>query len=448
MKRLVLTCLKSFILMATITFCVPQAAHAQSVERSWYHLTTGNGHGFQIFDRNAGRLTDFLEHPYRYVAPPDERRDGGIGRRDLAHDAYFGLGVNGDRRWLLDLRDVGYESETHIIRARVRQAGADVEVRYFSPFGFNANAMIMLIRVTNGTQEALDVELYAKPNLKLGVGRPQPSGDGERIEWNGAQGVETGPGGGHAMYVPIGSIDQVGCGRDSSIFDRVRDTGRVGGDENCQGDDQVLVTGKTLSLGVGEEVWWGLAVLFVNDDPNEPQANDFKDDRSVADILAAWDEFAGEKSAEALYRATMDEFEAWRVTPASLGLDSLTPDEVALWRQSETVMRMGQVMEPVQANRRNRGMFLAALPIGEWHTGWVRDGAYAIVAQAMTGHVDEARWGVDFLLGAWAGFFSSPEYLGRDYRISSVRYYGNGKEEGDFNFFGPNVETDGFGLTL
>ena len=42
---------------------------------------------------------------------------------------------------------------------------------------------------------------------------------------------------------------------------------------------------------------------------------------------------------------------------------------------------MGQVLEPVQDNRRNHGMFLAALPIGEWHTGWVRDGAYAIVGQ-------------------------------------------------------------------
>ena len=50
-------------------------------------------------------------------------------------------------------------------------------------------------------------------------------------------------------------------------------------------------------------------------------------------------------------------------------------------------------------------------------------------------------------LSAWAGFFNSPEYLGRHYRISSVRYYGNGKEEGDFNYAGPNVETDGFGST-
>ena len=105
-------------------------------------------------------------------------------------------------------------------------------------------------------------------------------------------------------------------------------------------------------------------------------------------------------------------------------------------------------MEPVQANRRNRGMFLAALPEGEWHMGWVRDGAYAIVSQAMNGHHREARLGVDAFLNAWAGFFSSQEYLGRDYRISSVRYYGNGKEEGDFNFYGPNVETDGFGLVL
>ncbi|MCB9525681.1 MAG: hypothetical protein H6702_20250, partial [Myxococcales bacterium] len=66
-----------------------------AAERTWYYLTTGNGHGFQVFDRRAGKITQFLEHPYRFVAPPDERRDGGIGRRDLAHDAYFGVSVDG-----------------------------------------------------------------------------------------------------------------------------------------------------------------------------------------------------------------------------------------------------------------------------------------------------------------------------------------------------------------
>ena len=101
-------------------FSLPIMSNAQNIERSWYHLTTGNGHGFQIFDRNAGRLTDFLEHPYRYVAPPDERRDGGIGRRDLAHDIYFGLGINGAYEWLIDLTDVEYEAQTHIIKAQTR----------------------------------------------------------------------------------------------------------------------------------------------------------------------------------------------------------------------------------------------------------------------------------------------------------------------------------------
>ena len=71
--------------------------------------------------------------------------------------------------------------------------------------------------------------------------------------------------------------------------------------------------------------------------------------------------------------------------PHFRGLTQLTPDEIKIWRQSEAVLRMGQIREPTQTNRRNFGMFLAALPEGEWHIGWVRDGVYAIVAQAMNG---------------------------------------------------------------
>ena len=39
-------------------------------------------------------------------------------------------------------------------------------------------------------------------------------------------------------------------------------------------------------------------------------------------------------------------------------------------------------MEPIQANRRNEACWL---PFEEWHMAWVRDGAYAIVSQAMNG---------------------------------------------------------------
>ena len=43
-------------------------SNAQTPERSWYTLITGNGHGFQLFNRVDGKLDQFLEHPYRYVA--------------------------------------------------------------------------------------------------------------------------------------------------------------------------------------------------------------------------------------------------------------------------------------------------------------------------------------------------------------------------------------------
>ena len=283
------------------------------------------------------------------------------------------------------------------------------------------------------------VTAFAKPNMKLGQwsdSRRRPGDNGERLEWNGRYGIETGPAGGHMIYLPIDGADSAWCGLDLALADAVvagnQDNGMFICPDNLSTamprNDQVLVTAKDGTIAPGESMWWGQAVLFVNDNPKDRQAEDFRDYRSGADIVAQWDEFVGDRDAEAVYADALAEFEAWRVSPESLGLETLTDDEKLLWRQSETILRLGQVMEPVQANRRNRGMFLAALPEGEWHMGWVRDGAYAIVSQAMNGHHREARLGVDAFLNAWAGFFSSQEYLGRDYRISSVRYYGNGKE--------------------
>ena len=46
-------------------------------------------------------------------------------------------------------------------------------------------------------------------------------------------------------------------------------------------------------------------------------------------------------------------------------------------------------------------MILASLPIGEWHTGWVRDATYAVVALARMGHLEEARLALDFFLNAF-----------------------------------------------
>ena len=73
---------------------------AIAAPRTWFYMPTGNGHGFQVFDRSQGKITTFLEHPYRYVSPsgrgtPSDREVPGVGRRDLAYDIYFGAKVDG-----------------------------------------------------------------------------------------------------------------------------------------------------------------------------------------------------------------------------------------------------------------------------------------------------------------------------------------------------------------
>jgi len=423
-----------------------------AASRTWHLLPTGNGHGFQIFDRQEGRITSFLEHPYRFVAPGDESRTWGVGRRDLAHDIYFGLTVDDGAIWLTSPDEMGYEEESHIIRAAETISGVEATSYFFSPFGYEGNALVMLIRVSNKSSSTKEVGAFAKPNLKLGSGRVDPNDVGEEIQWKGdgspAHWVETGPGGGHAIYLPIGEPDERECGNDSVLYQNLLAGDVFDGNTSCSGQGQVLVAGKNWVLEPGESAWWGMAVLFVNDNPNDSQAADFKDHRSVDDVLALWTAFRGDSDAEQLHAHALEELEEWRVDKAP---EASTDEEKTLWRMSETVLRMGQVREALQDNRENFGMILAALPPGEWHTGWVRDGVYAIVAMAMTGHTEEAKLGVEFMLGADGdthGFFKGPDYLDMTYRISACRYFGNGKEEGDFNAQGPNVETDGWGLVL
>lgn len=416
--------------------------------RSWHFMTTGNSHGFQVFDRDAKRIKTFLEHPYRFVAPGDDERKSGIGRRNLAHDIYFGVRAGGQTTWLHDQTSVEYEQQSNIIHASSSQSGVQTDTYYFGPYGLEANAMVMLIKATNTTGGSQEVSLYAKPNLKLGQGRIDPGEENESISAGSQDGVdylvETGPGGGHAIYTAIGGYDKAICGTDAPVYDAVKTSGDPGSQQNCNGSGIVPVFQKTFSLAAGESATWGIAILFVNDNPVHARAQLFKDDRSVADVIGQWKAWLADRDGAQVHAGVLEEWEDWRTNPAP----GLSDTEIKLWRQSEVVLRMGQVLEPLQANRRNHGMFLAALPVGEWHTGWLRDGIYAIVAMAKLGHVLEAQLGVEMALGADNSLFSTANFLKYPYRVSATRYYGNGMEEGDWNEDGPNIETDGWGLVL
>lgn len=132
-----------------------------------------------------------------------------------------------------------------------------------------------------------------------------------------------------------------------------------------------------------------------------------------------------------------------------------TPDEKNLLEQSASILKMSQVAEQ-EIFPYSHGQVLASLRPGAWCIAWVRDGAFAIAAMAKLGMYDEAKKGLEFMLKAQPTgrfknyiFRDGKDYgIGVDYQISATRYFGNGKEECDFNENGPNIEIDDFGLFL
>ncbi len=449
--RAVRSCVLGLALMTAAAVSAPRNAHAEPAKRTWNFLTTGNGHGFQVFDHNKHRIVQFLEHPYRYLRPqpnrepPGERQGDGVGRRNLAYDVFFGVKGPGGAGWLTD-DTTGelpeYVEQTNIIRAPGTVSGIRAESFYFAPFGLERNVMVGLLHAPGATDG------YALLNFHMGGGRTEPDAKGESSRSVSAVPkalIERGPGGGAMVYVPIGTIDHAGC---ESVFEKGKSGQDLTDKAECTGDD--LTTGFQKKLGA--DGWMGFAASYVD---NESDAE------AAAVATAAW---AGTRSPEVVLSDAKKEWDAWRKPPPE-GTALCSEDEKKLWRQGEAVLRMGQVRETNRSDRKNRGMILASLPPGEWHTGWVRDATYGVVALIRSGHFEEARMALDFYLDAFevnpASISTGPNktingkqgkyqnYVrDKPYRISVTRYFGTGEEEGDWNVDGPNVETDGWGLVL
>ncbi len=432
--------LRSVLITAALgAVLAPRPAHAIDPVPSFKYLVTGNGFGFQVYDVEANSIRQFLERPYRYLRANPANPDGeGIVRRDLAFDTYFGVRAGAQTAWLAtrDPSEVGYVEQTNMIRSVVTIGTVRTESFFFAPFGYDGNAMIMLLRAENTGGAAQDVSAFAIHNFKLGSAPnpDEPGADGETISYDATSGTatETGPGGGVMLYAPIGGADVSSCAAD--VYATIAGGGTPTAQPSCSGTDRANAFTKSLgSIPAGESRWWGVALVF-DADGNATAAR------------AAWSAFLAGRDAAQLYTDTLAEFEAWR-TPAVGGLSG---EELRIWRQAETVLRMGQIREPYQTSprRKNHGMILASLPPGGWHTGWVRDAVYALVPLARTGHHDEARIGLDFFLDADAGRYRS--FLNNvPYRISTVRYFGDGEEEADYSGAPTrNIEIDGWGLFL
>jgi GH15 family glucan-1,4-alpha-glucosidase len=401
-------------------------AWAGSVTRSWNYLTTGNGHGFQVYDANQNKIVTFLDHPYRYLGPrPDPKADG-YSRRNLAYDLYFGVRGAGSSGWLNAPTSAGspeYVNESNIIHAPSTLGAIQADSYFFAPFGYEGNAVIAVLKAPGAT------DAFALFNFHMGTGTPDsPGADGEKVTAVNGAVIETGNGQGAMVYVPLSGVDHEDC---AGVYDKVNSGAALGDNTSCNAADTVPGFQKAL----GADGMFAVAIVYV-DDPTQAAA--------AATSITQW---AAGKSPQQLLDGALAEWEAWRKPPPA---DILcTDDQTKLWRQSETVLRMGQIREPNTATRHNHGMILASLPPGEWHSGWVRDATYATVALARMGHTDEAKMSLDFFLNATPVSKYSSYVGGVNYKISVVRYFGSGEEEADYSGQQtPNIEIDGWGLFM
>ncbi|MGZ3428161.1 MAG: glycoside hydrolase family 15 protein, partial [Polyangia bacterium] len=410
--------------------------------------------GFQVFDAQTNKIIRFLEHPYRYLHPSASPMSYGQERRSLVYDFYFGVRGGANHAWLDEAPTVPGDPEfldqSHIIHAPATVGGVSADSYFFAPFDYSGNAMVALMHATGGTDG------FASFNFHMGTPgqADNPGFDGEQLIYLSDQKAvaEIGNGDGITIYVPLSGITHEDCdtATNRTLHAKVAAGTDLGDNTACSGDDTVPVFQAALQNG-----WMAVAVVYI--DYAHPKTSAIADVTAAANSAAAsivtW---ANSRAPDKILADARMEFDTWRKPPPTSV--TLSDSERKLWRQSEAVLRMGQVREPNTPTRHNNGMMLASLPIGQWHTAWVRDGTYAIVALARSGHFDEARAALDFFMNAGPvrkhGSVDYGTYVAnQDYRIALTRYFGTGEEECDWGSYNggqnsPNIETDGWGLVL
>jgi MYXO-CTERM domain-containing protein len=406
------------------------AAHAGAQpHHSFDEMTSSNGYGAITYDLATRRLDGFFEHIYRYPTSDTTNTQ----TRDFLYDAYFGIRVGTAATWLTEvpLDEAGYVEGTGILRTVQTYRGLRVETFYFAPWGLARPGLALVVRVTNPSGTASGaLSLFSIHNLHLGSGRPETGFDGEHISWDAAAGVytETGPSGAAAACLALTAPSRHACSPNNP-WDAVR-----AGSDLTNTDDSGTVSDAVSGfqwdvgpLSAGAAVARGIVLGL------DPAGG-------AAALAAAVRTFAAGRGEEALLGAEQDGWTSWHFDPPFLA--ALSPAELAVWRQSVAVLRMAQVREPAPS----LGQIVASLPPGQWNISWVRDASYAAVALVRSGHFTEARDALKFMLDAAADGYET--YVGRPYRLSVTRYFGNGTEESDWNADGPNIEFDGFGLFL
>ncbi len=378
-----------------------------------------------LYDATTLRITRFDEHVY-------QARSDGTKTRNFAYDSYFGLRVGGAGSagtWLTDVpaSNVEYLAGTNIVHVARSWSGLDVDEYWLSPIDLDEHALVGLLAVKRASGTATPVDAFALYNFHLGNGAPAPDASGETTSWNAARDawMEWGPSGAALGYGGVAPSAHHAASPDNPFTALTAGNDLADSAGSAQDDAAAGLEWSLGSVATGQTAWAGGYVVLDSGGDVQPHI----------DAVRAW--IAG-RSPDKILADEQAAWSAWQ-KPEPDGLSAL---ESALYRQSMSVLRMGQVSEAGKSD----GQIVASLPPGQWNIAWVRDMAYATTALARSGHNAEAKRAIAFQLGADADKYES--YVGHPYQISVVRYFGDGVEESDENADGPNVEFDGFGLFL
>ena len=424
--------------MISLILCMLAPANAQtSPWRSHSKLVGANGQGVLIFNNDnneAGVFDGFSSQVYHQENAAAEPVP------DLLYDTYFGL----DGVWLTEHHGSGYHfpgsGVMSVARMDAERPIADAPVLAtewaWVPIEMDHPGYVHMLELENRSTEAKTVTVSSLHNVHVGDAlEGAGAGTGNEEIWSDGQDLVEFGSSGIGMWFqttrPTSSYTCDGTFHNVGAFD-----GRCGTEaEPWLHNDQVGGFEWTITIGPESTEWVDTTAMFFSG----------HDTSALADTRTAWragvePEFWVNKEG-----AFWNTFHSTVPRPTSI-----SETEFAVFKQNLTFLKMAQVTESGDSY----GQITASLPVGAeaeglahiWNITWVRDQAYAAVALARAGKLDEARAALEFTLQGKAGGYT--EQVGQDYGLSVCRLYGDGSEWSDDDGTGPNIELDNFGLTL
>jgi len=420
--------------MNALIFSLVFSAQAETIPfRSHSKLVSGNGHGVLVFngeDEASAVIDRFSDRIYK------QRAAGEDEVRDLLYDAYFGV----DGMWLTENLGSGYQptgSGMMSIKRRDDESFLITEWAW-TPMELDHPGYVHMLEIRNNATEGEPKTLVVNSLHNVHVGSPiEGVLNGNEGIWSDGQNlVEIGGETGLGMWFQTN--------RDTSSYtcDQAFDTvggfdGRCGTEmEPWFNDNQVGGFEWTVEVGPEETVWIDVTAMFFSEG-----------DTSTAEAKrSAWVD--GIEPANWTLREGNGFWKPFHDTVPRP--TSATDEEYGVFKQNLTFLKMAQVTEEGPSF----GQIPASFPVGAesdtfghaWNITWVRDQAYAAVALARAGKLDEAAAAIAFTLQDKAGGYV--DQVGMDYGLSVCRLYGDGSEWSDDDGTGPNIELDNFGLTL